>query len=442
MDYQQAIEYLLTFADFERSGRFADRPDVAPVLALLRRLGDPHLGRRTVHVAGSKGKGSVAAMVESVLRAAGLSTGLYTSPHLHSYCERIRIGGEPVSEGEFAALTGAVREAVEAESEALGGRQFVTFDLLTALAFLAFRRHGVECQVVEVGLGGRLDSTNVFQTKDLAVITPISLEHTAVLGDTVEQIAGEKAAIITSGCTAVLAPQAHEAAAAVVRRFAADQGAALVDVAGSYRWRRLAHDLRGQTFHLSGPDGTRELGLPLLGAHQLENAATAVACIEALRARGFAIGEEAVVAGLALVSWPGRIEVLREQPLVIADGAHNRDSAKRFRECLREYFSCDRAFLIVGTSADKDIAGLAEELAPIAAQVIATRARNPRAMEPERVEAAFQELGALVEIRSRVAEALAAAMAAAGPGGVICLVGSLFVAAEGREHLLGVAAQT
>jgi len=441
VNYRRAIDYLLTFADFERSGRFAERPDVAPMLSLLRRLGDPQLGRRTVHVAGSKGKGSVAAMVESVLGAAGLSTGLYTSPHLHSYCERIRIGGEAISEAEFAELTAVVQGAVEAEREALGGRELVTFDLLTALAFLAFRRHGVECQVVEVGLGGRLDSTNVFESKDVAVITPISLEHTAVLGGTVTQIAGEKAAIIRPGCTVVLAPQAHPEAAAVVRGVAA-QAAALVDVEESYRWRRLAHDLGGQTFRLSGPDGTLELRLPLLGEHQLENAAAAVACIRALRACGLAIGDGAIAAGLASVSWPARVEVLQQRPLVIADGAHNGDSARRFRECLEEYFSCDRAFLIVGTSADKDVAGLAEELAPIAARVIATRAGNPRAMDPERVAAAFGRLGIEAEVRPGVAEALAEAMAAAGPGGVICLVGSLFVAAEGREHLLGVAAQT
>ena len=442
MDYRQAIDYLLTFADFERSGRFADRPDVAPVLSLLRRLGDPHLGRRTVHVAGSKGKGSVAAMVESVLRAAGVSTGLYTSPHLHSYCERIRIAGKPVSEAEFAELTAVLRTAVEAERETLRGRELVTFDLLTALGFLVFRRHGVEGQVVEVGLGGRLDSTNVFESKDVAVVTPISLEHTAILGDSVEQIAREKAAIIRPGCTVVLAPQAHAEAVAVAGEVAEREGAALVDVAESYRWRRLAHDVGGQTFRLSGPEGALELCLPLLGAHQLENTATAVACVQALRARGLAVRAEAIAAGLASVSWAGRVEVLRRRPLIIADGAHNRDSARRFRECLKEYFSCDRAFLIVGTSADKDVAGLAEELAPIAERVLATRARNPRAMAPEQVAAAFRDLGVETVIRPEVGEAVEEAMAAAGRGGVLCLVGSLFVAAEGREHLLGVAAQT
>ncbi|MEO8458622.1 MAG: Mur ligase family protein, partial [Chloroflexota bacterium] len=221
MDYDAAIAYLLSFADFERTGRFQERPDVAPMLALLHRLGDPHLGRRTVHVAGSKGKGSVSAMIESILRAAGQRTGLYTSPHLHDYTERVRIDGAPISREDFARIVTEMRPAVETE-QASGNDKIVTFDLLTALAFMAFRECGVDTQVIEVGLGGRVDQTNVFESKEVAVITPLSYEHTAVLGDRIEQIAAEKAAIITPGCTAVLAPQPYPQAAAVVRDFAAN----------------------------------------------------------------------------------------------------------------------------------------------------------------------------------------------------------------------------
>ena len=457
MDYSQAIDYILSFADFERSGRFQERPDVAPMLSLLRSLGDPHLalpgptgrpalgpgrqGRLTVHIGGSKGKGSVAAMLEAVLRAAGLSTGLYTSPHLHSYCERIRLNGEPIAEERFARLTHEIRPAVEAERRALGGRQLVTFDLLTALAFLAFREEEVEAQVLEVGLGGRVDSTNVFETKEVCAITPISLEHTAILGDTVELIAGEKAAIIRPGSTVVLSPQAHQEAVHVVREAAAEAGAPLLEVARRYRWRRLSHDRRGQAFRLEGPRGILQLWLPLLGEHQMENAVTAVACADALADRGYTVPDDAVVRGLASVSWPGRLEVLCESPLVVADGAHNRDSARRFREALSEYFSCCRAFLIVGTSADKDVTGLAEELAPLAAGVIATAAQHPRAMPPQRIAAAFESLGVKGEVVETVSDALKQAMADVGGQGVICLLGSLFVVAEGRQHFLGVAAE-
>jgi dihydrofolate synthase/folylpolyglutamate synthase len=438
VNYHDAIAYLLSFADFERSGRFQDRPDVRPMLDLLRELGDPHLGRPTVHIAGSKGKGSVAAMAESILRAGGLKTGLYTSPHLHSYTERIQIAGQPLETEAFARLTGAVRDAAERLLPHLGERRLVTFDLLTALAFLAFREAAAGVQVVEVGLGGRLDSTNVFETKDVAVITPLSLEHTQILGDTVEQIAREKAAIITPGARAVMAPQAHPEAAAVIRRRAEEAGARLVDVAAEYRWRRLSHSLAGQRIRIEGAGRGVEAALPLLGAHQVENAAAAVAALDALREAGrVELDESAFAGGLASVRWPGRLEVLRERPLVVADGAHNRDSAARLRQALRDYLGVERAVFIAGSSADKDVRSLAEELAPIAERVIAVRAGHPRAMEPARLLEAFRASGVPGEVVDNVSAAIQQELAISGSDGVICVVGSLFVAAEAREHLHG-----
>jgi dihydrofolate synthase/folylpolyglutamate synthase len=437
MDYRQSIDYLLSFADFERSGRFQERPDVAPLLSLLRRLGDPHLRRRTVHIAGSKGKGSVAAMVESIVRAAKLRTGLFTSPHLHRYTERIRIDGRPLAEGEWARLTAVLREAVEAEGPLQGGRSLVTFDLLTALAFLVFREQGVECQVLEVGLGGRVDSTNVFESKDVCAVTAIGLEHTDVLGDTVEEIAAEKAGIIRPGAAVVIGPQHHGVARQVIVKVAGEAGCATVDVAQSYSWRRLSHDLDGQTFRLEGARGALRLRLPLLGRHQLENAATAVACADALRERGLAIGDEEIERGLANVSWPGRMEILSRHPIVVADGAHSRDAARRLRESLTDYLSCADAFLIVGASGDKDVTGLAQELAPIARRVVAVRANHPRAMAPAAVAAAFVEAGVEAEVGEEVAAALEKTIAVADDKAVICLAGSLFVAAEGRAHLGG-----
>jgi dihydrofolate synthase/folylpolyglutamate synthase len=448
MDYDAAIAYLLSFADFETTGRFHERPDVAPMLALLRRLGDPHLGRLTVHVAGSKGKGSVSAMIESIARASGLSTapstgaaaplrtGLYTSPHLHDYTERIRIDGEPIARETFARLVDEMRPAVEAAQASLGERRFVTFDLLTALGFVAFREAGADLQVIEVGLGGRLDSTNVFDSKEVAVITPLSFEHTAVLGDRIEQIAAEKAAIITPGCVAVLAPQPFPDGANVVRESAAKAGARLVDVAAEYRWSVGEHDLRAQKVQIEGPMGVVEARLPLLGAHQAENAATAVAAGDALGSQGWSPDQrqEAIVRGLEAVRWPGRIEVLSEEPLVVADGAHNADSGRRLREALGEYFGAERVLFIVGAGSDKDIGGLAEELSPIAERVIAARAAHPRAMEPERIAEAFRKAGVPTEDVDTVPAAIERALAASGGHRLICLAGSLFVAAEGRRY--------
>jgi dihydrofolate synthase/folylpolyglutamate synthase len=443
MDYEAAIAYLLSFADFERSGRFQERPDVAPMLALLNGLGDPHLGRATVHVAGSKGKGSVSAMVESILRASGLRTGLYTSPHLHDYTERVRIDGEPISTSTFARLVDEMRPAVEAQRAA--GQNVVTFDLLTALGFVAFSEAEVGIQVIEVGLGGRVDQTNVFEAKDVAVITPLSFEHTGVLGDKIEQIAAEKAAIITPGCTAVLAPQPFPEAARVVREFAATVGVRLVDVAAEYRWSAGEHDLRSQAVRIDSqaesttPRSPVEARLPLLGAHQAENAATAVAAVEALGSRLESLGYSkgvaatAIVRGLESVRWPGRLEVLSEEPLVIADAAHNADSGRRLREALVEYFGAGRVLFIVGASADKDIDGLAEALAPVAERVIATRTAHPRAMEPARIVEAFGKLGVPGEHVNGVKIAIQRALAVSSGRALICLAGSLFVAAEGRE---------
>ncbi len=431
MDYKAAVAYMLSFADFERSGRFQERPDVAPMLALLRRLGDPHLGQPTVHVAGSKGKGSVSAMVESILRASGLRTALFTSPHLHDFTERVRIDGEPISQETFARLIDEVRPAVEETQASLGERRFVTFDVLTALGFLAFRERGVNVQVIEVGLGGRVDSTNVFESKEVAVIGPLSFEHTAILGDKIEQIAAEKAAIITPGCTAVLAPQPFPEAARVVREFAAQTGVRLIDVAAEHRWSVGEHDLRSQAVRIDGPGSAVEARLPLLGRFQAENAATAVAAVEAL---GRDTARAAIVRGLESVRWPGRLEVLSEEPLVIADGAHNADSGRRLREALVEYFGARRVLFIVGASSDKDIDGLAEALAPIAERVIATRSAHPRAMELARIVEAFRKFGVPGEDVESVTIAMQRALAASGECRLICLSGSLFVAAEGREY--------
>ena len=214
MQYIQALQFLQDRDDWERTGSpgDADRWDLRRMRSLLARLGDPHLGRRTVHVAGSKGKGSVVAMVDSVLRRAGLRTGRYTSPHLHRFVERIAIDGEAIAPEDFGRLLGELRPQIKAEDADGRYGSLSTFEVLTALAFAAFRENGVECQVLEVGLGGRLDATNVFDAKDVCVIAPISLEHTAVLGDTIAQIAQEKVGIITPGVTVIMSPQRESAA--------------------------------------------------------------------------------------------------------------------------------------------------------------------------------------------------------------------------------------
>jgi dihydrofolate synthase/folylpolyglutamate synthase len=440
MDYSQAIEYVFSFVDWERAPAQAFAAanfNLRRVQSLLARLGDPHLGRQTIHIAGSKGKGSVGVMIASILQAAGYRTGLYTSPHLHNVRERIVVDGQPIGEDEFARLTEVLAPHVAAENEDGRFGQLTTFELLTVLAFRYFRDRDAQWQVLEVGMGGRLDATNVMDEKAVCVITAISLEHTTVLGDTVEKIAAEKAAILQPGTMGVMAPQPYPEAAAVIRGRAAELGTPLLDVGEACSVQRLGWDLTGQSFRLTGPGWSRELWLPLLGAHQLENAATAVAAIDALRSGGVAISEVSIEDGLGRLSWPGRLEVLRDKPLIVVDGAHNGDSARRLRQALRDYFSFDRVILVTGVSGDKTIGSMAEELAPLTHLLIATRSQHPRAAEPEAVAAAFAAQGVATEICPTVATALDRAQALAGRDDLICVVGSLFVVAEAREQVLG-----
>lgn len=436
MDYLDSLRYLYGLADFERTGRYSSRPDLAPMRALLERLGNPHLGRLTVHVAGSKGKGSVAAMCDSVLRAAGLTTGLYTSPHLHRFRERIQVAGEPVAAAEFAAGLAKVRSAIEELAPRFPDRQLVTFDALTALGFLLFQQRGVQAQVVEVGLGGLLDSTNVFDAKEVAVITNIGLEHREVLGDTVAEIARQKAGIIVPGCAVVMAPQ-RESAAEVIRQVAAEKGARLTEVALVCHLRRDAVASEAQTFRLRTPSGGYQVKLPLLGKHQLDNAATAVVAVEALATVGVKIGEEAVKEGLQEVRWPARIEVLKRRPLIVVDCAHTADSARRLRDTLAEYLHVQQATLVVGVMGDKDLEGLAMAVEPVARRVIATRADHPRAADPEAVARLFRDLGVESTWEPHAGDAIDAALALSTPSDAVVILGSVALAGEARAHVLG-----
>jgi dihydrofolate synthase/folylpolyglutamate synthase len=452
VDYCHALRFLLSLSDWERlpaapgalavvQTRQAARFNLERVRSLLARMGNPHLGRGTIHVAGSKGKGSVAAMIASVLRAAGVPAGLYTSPHLHRITERIAVDGEAISADDLGRLTEPLRDAVEAENADGARGQITTFEALTVLAFLYFRERAVQWQVLEVGLGGRLDATNVVEEKAVCVITPVSLEHTAVLGETVGQIATEKAAIITPGATVVMGLQSAGggSAAEVVRGACAERGADLVEVAQACALTRRGFSLEGQDFRLRTPGGTYDLRLPLLGRHQLENAATAVLTLESLAGHGLAIPEAALRSGLQEVRWPSRLEIIRRRPLVVLDGAHNVDSVQRLCQALEEYLPYSRAIVVAGFSADKDVGAIATELErlPRLVRVIATRSPHPRAAPAEAVASAFLEREMETTWEGDVPAALEVALSLAAPEDMVCVMGSLFVAAEARRHILG-----
>ena len=436
MDYVEALAYLYSLADFERSGRYSSRTDLDPVVALLHELDDPHLGRLTVHIAGSKGKGSVAAMIESILRASGLRTGLFTSPHLHRFPERIQVDGQAVARDEFAAGLTEVRAAVERATEAAPGRRIVTFDVLTALAFLIYRNHEVEAQVIEVGLGGLLDSTNVFETKGCSVITNIGLEHRDILGNTIPEIARQKAGIIVPGCPTIMAPQ-RESAADVIREVTAEKGSQLTEVAFACNLRRDSAGSENQTFRLRTPKATYQAKLPLLGKHQLDNAATAVLAVEALTEAGIEVSQQAVQQGLETLRWPGRIEVLKRRPLIVVDAAHTADSARRLADTLQEYLRLSRATLVIGVMGDKDLEGLASAIEPAALRVIATQADHPRALAAETVAQTFRALSVETFVEPKLGAAIDMATSLSTGSDAVVILGSVALAGEARAYILG-----
>ncbi len=436
MNYTEGLHFLYSLADFERTGRFANRTDLVPVLTLLEELDNPQVGRLTVHIAGSKGKGSVAAMCESVLRAAKRRTGLFTSPHLNRFVERIQIDGQPVTTEKFAEGLTAVAAAAERVRDRLPDRNLVTFDALTALGFYIFREENVEAQVIEVGLGGLLDSTNVFENKECSVITNIGLEHRDVLGETVAEISRQKAGIIISGCPTIMAPQ-RETAAEVIREVAEERGSPLIEVAQVCNLRSESSGSDSQKFRLRTPAGAYEIKLPLLGKHQLDNAATAALAIESLTLDGAKIEPQAIKAGLESVRWPARIETIKHRPLVVVDAAHTADSARRLRDTMSEYLKVDGATLIVGLMGDKDIEGLTSAIEPLARRVIVTKADHPRALDPDVVARSFRELSVETLLEPKLDRAIDLALNLSTPSDAVVILGSVALAGEARAYILG-----
>jgi dihydrofolate synthase/folylpolyglutamate synthase len=444
VDYREAIDYLLSFTDLERGVQKSANPamSVASVKSLLSRLNNPQDGRITVHVTGSKGKGTTASMIAGILRRAGLRTSLFTSPHLHAYTERININGEAVSAAEFAAALGAIRAHVEDERESVHG-EVSTFGILTALFFWLTRAQvpRIDAQVVEVGLGGSFDATNVFTSPDLAVITPISLEHTAILGSTTVEIARDKAGIIKPGATCVLAPQKDPAVVDVVRARCEEVGAELVDVGLQYEVEPGEHFIYGQAFTVRGPDATYGMRTPMLGHHQLDNAATAVAAAEALNRRGLSIGALDIADGVAMTRVAGRMEVMGQKPLIVGDGAHNAESAAALARTLKEYFTWRRCFIVLGALRDKDVRGMGFKLARLAEMIVCTRIDNPRSMDPYEMIQEVGFLGPMAVAEESVPAALETALAHANEDDLVCITGSLYLVARAREHLLGESVQ-
>jgi dihydrofolate synthase/folylpolyglutamate synthase len=430
VDYQQAIDYINSYTDYEKVGMPHDPAfyDLRRVDELLSLLGNPHRKAASIHITGTNGKGSVAVMIASSLTAAGYRTGLYTSPHFHTWRERVRVDGELISEAELARLVTELKPQLEAVNEKATYGKLTTFEFLTVLAFAYFEQKRVEFQVLEVGLGGKFDATSVI-TPLVSIITPISFDHTDVLGSTLKEIAAEKCGIIKPDITVVTAPQPPEAAR-VIRDTCRQRRARLLTVGKDVTWQGLGFALDGQRLRVQGRRDSYQLFIPLLGEHQQVNAATAVAALEVIADRGFAMPKEKVARGLERVSWPGRFQILSRRPLLVVDGGHNIGAARSLTQSIRRYLDYKRAILVMGTSHDKDIAGLVAELAPLFDQVIVTRSQHPRALAPAALAAEFARQGVRAQLAGDVPSALLRALSLAEEEDLVCVAGSLFVVGE------------
>ncbi|MBI3942693.1 MAG: bifunctional folylpolyglutamate synthase/dihydrofolate synthase [Chloroflexi bacterium] len=439
VSYADALNFLYAHANYDhrRGPEYAtDVAKLAKFRTMLRYLSNPEETFPSLLIAGTKGKGSTAAMLATILQVGGYRVGLYTQPHLHSYRERVQINRELISQENLIRLAEQLQPLsrhMEAETE-YGSP--TTFELGTALAFLAFAQHQVDIAVVEVGIGGRLDVTNVLNPL-ISVITSISLDHTNVLGTTIPQIAWEKAGIIKPHGRVVSSPQVS-AAQEVIQRVGTERQAEIRLAGRDLLWRVLDKHptLTGQHLALYQPqqEDALEISSRLLGQHQQAN--ITVAALAALWLREFApvsVSPETVKTGLALTRWPGRFEVVAGQPPVVIDGAHNGDSAFRLRQSLVDYFPNQPITLVLGFSSDKEIGAFLDALVPACRDIILTRSRHPRATSIENLQKYVAKFGLSTHLSHDVAQGMALARQICAPEGVVCATGSLFVAAEARE---------
>ena len=419
MTYQEMLDY---FTHVDMLGSHLGLTRMEELLALLD---SPQKRLKFIHVAGTNGKGSTSALLDACLRQAGLRVGLYTSPHLVRYNERFRINGEEVSDEALCAAAARVKAAADTMEDAP-----TQFELLTCVGFCCFEAAGCDIVVLEVGLGGRLDATNVIPAPEAAVITRIGLEHTELLGDTLEKIAAEKAGIVKAGGTVVLGDHA-EPVRRTVEEICRQRGARLIQAEEP---APLTRSLEGQRFAWGRYP---EVRLSLLGEHQLQNAATALAVLEVLRERGWPIPDQAVLEGMAHAVWPGRFECAGTHPAIIVDGGHNPQCAQAVAASLAAYFPGKKISFLMGVLADKDFRGIFDPIVPLAERIAAVTPDSPRALPAAELcrklagEYGFTAAAPYPD----AAAALAALRESVGPEDVICVCGSLYMIGEVRTLL-------
>ncbi len=439
--YLKALEWI------HGLGRFGIKPGLERITALLELLGNPHREVRFVHVAGTNGKGSTAVMLASILRAAGYKVGLYTSPYLLSFTNRMAVNGNDINQEELIKLVDQIRPLADRISSDPGLGDLTEFEVVTALALTYFASQEADLVVLEVGLGGRLDATNVV-TPLLSIVTNVSLDHADVLGDTVEKITVEKAGIIKQSRPVITASddpvvlkgleqRSRELNAPFYRVYFINDGKETSSLEKPYSFLQKITE-KGQYFSYHGFNlQLDDIFIPLRGSYQVTNALTALAAVELLEKEGFFVDEESLRKGLKSVVWPGRLELLKRNPLLIMDGAHNPKAMEKLSEALPRYFNYQRLFLIIGMLADKDTAAMLKHILPLADTVIFTKPVLPRAKDPAEIAAYAGEHFKLKNkfyVAPEHGAALEKALSLAGPKDAVLVTGSLYTVSDIRAY--------
>ena len=422
MNYEDAINYI------EGRAVFGSRPGFERINALLDALGHPEKGQKYVHVAGTNGKGSVCTATANILTAAGYRTGLFTSPFVSDFRERIQIDGEYIEKDALCRLTERVKAIVD-ELDA-DGNSPTEFEVITAIAFLYYLEKQCDAVVLEVGLGGLLDSTNVIDTPLVSAIVSLSFDHMGVLGNSIEEIAAQKAGIIKEGGITVSAPHQPEAALKVLERTAEEKHNEFI-VANPEEIEVLSEDIFGKAIKYRGLNMT----LPLVGPHQTDNLSVTFAIVDVLRRKGFEIPDEAVCAGVGKTTLPARTEVLSKDPLIILDGGHNADGARALQKVLENFVREDKT-LVIGVMADKEVDEVLAQLAPLAKRVVTTTPSNGRAMAAEDLQERAKVFCGETAAEPDPCKAFDLARSLTKPGEALIVCGSLYLAGDVREHII------
>lgn len=427
MNYNEIVNYI------ETSMKFGCRPGLDRTAKLLDFLGNPHKRLKLIHVAGTNGKGSTTAMVANILSCAGYSTGMYTSPHLYRNTERMTIDGREITEEDFTSFALEVMEKVKLMRDK-GLEEPTQFEMYTAMAFLYFERKKVDFAVIEVGLGGRYDATNVIDPL-LSVITSISYDHTDILGDTIEKIAYEKAGIIKEGGVVVIYPQLFPEAEAVIENVCEEKNSKLIKAdEACMELRDYSESGQIVDFMYRNYD-IKNMNLPLIGDHQIKNAAVSLVVISELAGMGYVIEAEAVRRGIETVKWPCRLSIVSREPLILIDGAHNEDGIDSLQSALAKYFGSRKIIFVIGMLKDKDYGYAIRKLMPMAYCAVATEPLSERSLPAGEMAEAVKPYCSSVIAEPDITKAIEKAKELYEKGSLICICGSLYLAGSAYEYV-------